>query len=884
MAPVLLIDGSSLLYRAFFAVPQEMATKDGRVTNATFGFASMLATLVKDHDPEGIAVAFDRPEPTFRHERCDTYKAGREETPELLIPQFADVCELLTALRVPVIELAGYEADDILATLATRLRDEKRDVIVVSGDRDTYQLVEDPYVRVLYNRRGVSDYVLYDEEGILARTGVRPDQYVDYAAMRGDTSDNLPGVPGVGEKTAAKLLGSYGDLESVLGHAEDQTPKLRANLTEAADIARENRVLMQLLRDAPLGDVDLSRKPLDPRHAEALFERFEFRNLWRRFRTVWKSAETGDAVGQESAEAAVANVSSNVTVRAIDLASRIDECTKLGENEVAVDLYWSTEPGASTLTLAILTSRGVQEPVLLENPRIEELEAALRSGYVIHDAKPLLRLGLREGREFPLPQLDTALATYLLDASGAQRTERDVAELWGKVHRSKRQDPQLSLGLEDDGAPDGSLVCGIDVAATELAEEMKAQGVWDLWWALERPLIAVLAAMEHVGIAVDEARLRQLSQSLSERAKTAEVRVHELAGEHFNVNSTPQLRTILYDKLGLAPGRKTKTGYSTNAQTLEKLRNEHPIVPAILAYRELEKLRNTYGESLLHEVQADGRIHATFQQTVARTGRLSSERPNLHNIPVRTEEGRLFREVFVAGPGKSLLVADYNQIELRIIAHLSGDPSLTAAFCDHRDIHTETAARVFGVAPEDVTRDMRSKAKMVSYGLAYGMEAFGLSQRLNVTRGEAAEILEAYFSAFSSVREYMDRTVAEARRTGYTVTEFGRRRPIPELQSGSVRDRMAGERQAMNAGIQGLAADIFKRALIRIDTALRTLPAHQESQLVLQVHDEVLVEVPSQEVVAVRKVVEEAMVGAAELTVPLEVHVASGHSWADAKE
>jgi DNA polymerase-1 len=888
-----LIDGNSLTYRAFFALPTDLATSSGQVTNAVYGFTSMLVNLLRDHRPDRIAVAFDTATPTFRHEALESYKAQRDETPALLVDQLALVTQVLDVLGIRRIALEGYEADDVIATLATRAAASGEHVIVVTGDRDAYQLVADPHIEVLYNKRGVSDYVLYDEAGILDRTGVTPERYVDYAALRGDPSDNLPGVPGVGETTAAKLIAAYGDVEGVLAHAGDQTPKLAENLLANADRVRSNAQLMKLVRDAP---VDCSPEDLayervaDADAVRRLFDFLEFRGMFDRFAQV---VDLGDAV--DVAAEPVAPTRGTDVVVPVDTAGLAEALSGLhaADARVVTGVWGPRAPELAAVVVGADVDESTMAVVVIRAALLDEPDAQVALGGLLgagpvvgHGVQELLRWLIGVGVDDVDLRFDTMLAAYLLDPARAAYTVGEVvAHLLGRTlpepvvqGRLDLEDPASDVDTFDDGAAE-------IVAVAELVEPLRRrlvdQGMLDLLDDIEVPLVGVLARMEHVGVGVDVAALEALGADLTRRAEALTASITAHAGRAFNVNSTKQLREVLFDELGLTPQKKTKTGYSTDAATLEKLRDAHPIVADLLAYREVEKLRSTYAEGLLAEVRDDGRIHATFNQTVARTGRLRSDRPNLHNIPVRTEEGRAFRRVFVPRAGTELLVADYNQVELRCIAHLSGDPGLIGAFARGDDIHTATASRVFGVPADVVSPAQRAKAKMVSYGLAYGMEAYGLSQRLGVEVAEAREILDAYFEAFPSVHSYMEATVAQARARGYTETLFGRRRPIPELASSNARLRAAGERQAMNAGIQGLAADIFKIALVRLDERLRS--DELASTLILQVHDEVLLEVPPDERDRVSAITRDVMVGAAELSVPLEVHLAFGANWADAK-
>jgi DNA polymerase-1 len=937
--PLILLDGMSLAFRAYFALPDTLKTSAGVTTNAVHGFTSMVLNLARDHNPIGLAVAFDLPGGTFRDDIVDDYKGGRNETPADLPPQFEMIREVMESLAIPVIEAEGFEADDVLATLASEARDRSHPVIIVTGDRDSYQLVEDPYIRVLYNRRGVSDYSLYDEAGIEARTGVLPPKYPLLAALRGDPSDNLPGVPGVGEKTAAKLINEYGDLDTLYAHLDALSPKLRQNLADCADRVRLNAEVIPLVRDVPL-DVDVDDLRLGGWHheeARKAFAALEMKGAWTRFESALKDgllgapAEGGAAGGPVEVldpaapmeqpkwlDAPECAVPSDIDQACADLATLFG-AVQTGTGNVALAPQWEGDPGRSPLLALALVAEAAEgstdrpTPAVYLGPHggghlvaerrvLDALSDRFGSGgvgVVAHDVKELMRSLLPLGVDITGLVIDTAVAAYLLDPSDDRYRLSDLAPrfLGVAVDDGTGTKGQGAFLLEADPeqADGGTVATGLDhtglglvrLAAvlarlrTPLQAALADIGEQQLFDGMERPLVRVLARMEVVGIPVDRDVLRSIAAELTAECQGLEATMHELAGGPFNVNSVKQLRSVLYDDLGLQPGRKTKTGFSTDARTLESLRGQHPIIEVLLRYREVEKLRSTYGETLAAEVAPDGRIHATFRQTVARTGRLSSDRPNLHNIPVRTDEGRKFREAFIPSPGRRLLVADYDQVELRAIAHLSGDSGLTAAFAAGEDIHRTVAARVFGVDRDEVTNEQRSTAKMVSYGLAYGMESYGLAQRLAVPVEEAKGILDAFFDAFPSVHDYMDHAVAQARTNGYTVTIFGRRRPLPDLLSSNHQVRQAAERQAMNAGIQGLAADLFKMALIRLDSGLEE--GGYRSDLVLQVHDEVLVDVEPDEEDAVQALTETALTGAAELKVPLKVAMSWGSSWAEAK-
>jgi len=922
--PLVLVDGMSLAYRAWFALPQDLATRDGVVTNAVHGFTRMLVYMVRDRRPSALAVAFDLPGPTFRDEMVEAYKAGRAETPDDLLPQFDMIRSVLEVLAIPVLGVPGYEADDVLATLATEGRDRGVDVVVVTGDRDCFQLVEDPHVAVLYNRRGVTDYDLYDEAAIVARFAVASRDYPMLAALRGDTSDHLPGVPGVGDKTAAKLLTTYGDLDGIFAHLGELSPKLAANLAASETLVRTNLEVMTLVRDVPL-DVSVEQLTLggyDVDAARARFDDLELKGAWRQrgvaalmregafgppapgselpsAEEAGTSALGGPGVAEAPREAGDA-LALPILVTEVDVplarpgddaaaaAALGDLARAVGEAPLAL-AGRVARPGPTLRTLVLVAGDPPVAGVALDGALVVgRLTRAALGGLLAatpvvgHDVKEVLAALQVAGIDCRTLVMDSAVAAYLLDPSTGDYVLDAVADRSG--HAEPVVFGQLALaeaGALDDVAAVADEAAAVAQVVAPLRRALEADGLAALHDAVETPLVRVLARMEVAGIAVDVGELRRIADELAGDTGALEAEIWRLAGHEFNVNSTPQLRTVLFDELGLTPGRKTKTGYSTDASTLESLRDAHPVVDTLLRYRELEKLRSTYGESLLAEVGADGRIHAVFRQTVARTGRLSSESPNLHNIPVRTEAGRRFRRAFVPAEGATFLVADYDQIELRVIAHLSGDPGLIEAFTTGADVHRTVAAGVFGVPRDEVTPAQRERAKMVSYGLAYGMEAYGLARRLSTGVDEASEIMDRYFGAFPEVRAYMQSTVAEARARGFTRTELGRKRPLPELADRNFRVRQAAERQAMNAGIQGLAADLFKTALLRLDAALEA--DGLASRLVLQVHDEVLVEVPGGEEEAVGPLTERALTGAAALSVPLEVSMAWGPSWAAAK-
>jgi DNA polymerase-1 len=878
-----LLDGHSLAFRAFYALPTDLATANGTITNAVYGFTSMLTKVIADTQPDYIAVAFDAPGRTFRDDMDAEYKAGRKAAPDIFRSQMPLIREVLEALEIPTLEVEGVEADDVIATLATRAADEGIDVVVVTGDRDTFQLVRDPHLRVLYNMRGVSDYALYDEAGIVERTGgVTPAQYPEYAALRGDNSDNLPGVPGIGEKTAAKLITTYGDVESILAHVDALPPKQRQNLTEMADRVRLNREMSVLRLDVDCGAEvgDLRQGSFDPERVRVLFDQLEFRTLLPRMM---------EAVGATAAvpEAESLDVEVEVPRDAAAAADRLRAFAKAGER-YAIEPEWTAVPGRSGLVgLAFCDADGRVSYVgsdLLDDADVlaagGELVASGGPPLVAHRAKELMH-GL--GVDVRTLDRDTAVMAYLLDPAEGKYLLEDLALRYLSIELTSPDLEEGQLDLDGTGGVEqtGRRAAAVLRLADALAEALEARELSDLYERFERPLVRVLAKMERAGIRIDTQFLSELSAELNKECDRLQKQIWAHAGEEFNVNSTPQLRVVLFEKLGLTPVKKTKTGPSTDADSLQKMAEDHPIVADLLRYREVEKLRNTYADALPPLVRDDGRVHATFKQTDTTTGRISSSDPNLQNIPVRTADGREFRRAFVAADGSGLLTADYSQIELRVLADLAEDPGLIDAFDRGVDIHTATAAKVFHEPEADVTPEDRRFAKVVNYGLAYGMEAYGLGQRMGIPTEEAREILDDYFEAFPNVAAYMSETVAEAKQRGYTTTIFGRRRQITELSSDNFRIRQMGERMAQNAPIQGSAADIFKLAMVAVDQAIED--GAFATQMLLTVHDELVFEVPEDERARVEPVIRETMESVATLKVPLVVDMGFGATWASAK-
>ncbi len=869
MPTLALIDGNSIAYRAFYALPDDLATKSGQVTNSVFGFTRMLIRLLKDFHPDGIAVAWDVSRHTFRTDSFPEYKAQRERAPDHFRTQLPLIDEVLRSLEINQFREEGFEADDLIASLTRVAVEGGWEVLIVTGDRDAFQLIGGP-TRVVYTRRGISDTVLADAEYVEGRYGIRPDQYVDYAALRGDTSDNLPGVPGVGEKTAARLISEYGDLDNLYLAIADQTPKLRENLATHREQVFLNRQLMKLVDHLDVGvPIEAFRvQEWDRSRVKELFSSLEFHSMWDDLQQALPSAPNATEV--VSVEASLATGRSQVH----DIAT--------GDVMVAGLVMDSGDPfGMSVSTgpgTAVVIPFDVAGEIL---SRLETGELALAG----HDVKELVRAILDLGGDVERLAMDTALAAYIINPSQRSYQLDELADrLLGLELTSPDSDEgeagTLPFATGPDLEAEGRRIEAVARLVTVMKDELTQREELTLFDEFELPLVAVLARMEHAGIGVDRTYLEEMGRDLRERLESLDSQVQELAGEPFNVNSTDQLRYILFEKLGLPVIKKTSTGKpSTDASVLKKL--DHPLVEALLEYREYEKLRSTYVDGYLPLIEPDGRIHTRFNQMAATTGRLSSDRPNLQNIPIRSESGRTIRRAFVAGEGSRFLVADYSQIELRVLAHMSQDPFLLDAFRSGSDVHTATAARVWGLAESEVTTEQRRTAKMINFGLLYGMEAFGLADRLDISRSEAQEQMDAYFAQFVQVKEFMQSMVSEARNQGYTTTLFGRRRYLPELKSDNYRIRQMGERMALNAPVQGTAADIIKKAMIDLDSSLRS--EGLVSGLLLQIHDELILECPDEELEMAEKLVVETMEGVVALDVPLRVDVATGPDLASVK-
>ncbi|EMY35890.1 DNA polymerase I [Arthrobacter crystallopoietes BAB-32] len=881
---LLVIDGHSMAFRAFYALPADkFATTTGQHTNAVYGFTSMLLAMIRDQQPTHVAVAFDLDTPTFREAEYTEYKAGRNKTPEEFHGQVDLIIKVMEAMRIPTISLDGYEADDIIATLSEQAESAGWEVLVVSGDRDAFQLITDK-VTVLYPKKGVSDIPPMDAAAVEAKYFVPPSRYSDLAALVGETADNLPGVPGVGPKTAAKWINQYGGLDGILENLESIGGKVGNALRENIEQVKRNRRLNHLLRDLDL-PVNLATMTLehpDRDAVEELFDALEFTTLRKRLFELFAE--------EEEAEDTEVHAPHHVVLATADeLDAWLDGTNQL---PVAVQVVAeATTAGEDAVALA-LVSPSAAAYVALEGldadaeKRLADWLQDLDAPKVVHDFKYAYKLLCQRGLEILGVVDDTAISAYLIQPDRRNYELADLAQYHLKLSVAASGGTgggQLQLDLSEDAA--GPAVAKA-FAALQLSEHFAGQlierGANQLLGGLDLPLSLVLARMELSGIAIATDKLDDLLDGFSATINAASSEAFRIIGKEINLGSPKQLQTVLFDELDLPKTKKIKTGYSTDADALNDLitKTQHPFLVQLLAYRDASKLRQTV-EGLRKSVSEDGRIHTTYAQTVAATGRLSSINPNLQNIPVRSEEGRRIREVFIVGEGyESLLTADYSQIEMRIMAHLSGDEGLIQAFREGEDLHRFVGAHIFGVAPEEVTSEMRAKVKAMSYGLVYGLSSFGLSKQLNIPVDEARTLMKDYFARFGAVRDYLRGIVDQARKDGFTSTIEGRRRYLPDLTSTNRQLREMSERAALNAPIQGSAADIIKKAMLGVDSELKA--QQLKSRMLLQVHDELVFEVAPGEREALEQLVREQMGSAAELSVPLDVSVGVGSNWHEA--
>ncbi|CAB0505426.1 DNA polymerase I [Corynebacterium diphtheriae] len=880
---LMLIDGHSMAFRAFYALPAEnFSTSGGQATNAVYGFLSMLSSLLVEEKPTHVAVAFDVGRQTFRTEMFPEYKAQREAAPPEFKGQVEIIKEALETLGITTLEKENFEADDIIATLATAAGPLGFDTYIVTGDRDSFQLVNES-TTVLYPMRGVSVLHRFTPEAVEEKYGLTPVQYPDFAALRGDPSDNLPNIPGVGEKTATKWIVQYGNLDSLLAHADEIKGKAGNSFRERLDQVRMNRTLTEMVKDLelPYAPDQLERKPADASAIASKFDELEFgSNLRDR---VIHAVDAQGNVSEESEED-----KPEVVIDHEKLASWL--ATRAGQS-LALYVRGHGSPASGDAESAAIVDKQFHAVALdfgdldADDDQAFAQWIASDSPKYLHEAKAVFHMLAGRGYTLNGIEHDTAIAGYLLRPGQRTYDLKDVYQrhLQRQLGGGSSESGQLSL-LD---APDAQELVDSAVAILELSKSLTAQlqaiDAYELYREMELPLVGVLARMEATGICVDVATLREQRDIFVEQVKEEESAARELAGdETLNLSSPKQLQVVLFDTLGLPKTKKTKTGYSTAAKEIESLavKNPHPFLDHLLAHREFQKMKTTL-DGLIKAVGDDGRIHTTFNQTVASTGRLSSTEPNLQNIPVRTPAGRKIRSAFVVGQGyKSLLTADYSQIEMRVMAHLSEDPGLIEAYQTGEDLHNFVGSKVFDVPVDQVTPELRRRVKAMSYGLVYGLSAFGLSQQLNIPAGEAKVIMESYFERFGGVKRYLDQVVEQARKDGFTSTLFGRRRYLPELSSDNRVARENAERAALNAPIQGTAADIIKIAMLRVDARLTA--ENCQSRVLLQVHDELVLEVASGEREKVQQFVEEEMDAAISLRVPLEVSAGVGTNWEEA--
>jgi DNA polymerase-1 len=858
-----LIDGNSLAYRAFFALPESIATSTGVPTNAIFGFASMLVKILTDYGPKATVVVWDAGS-SGRREIYEEYKSQRRSRPDLLREQWPHLEPLVDAFGYRNLSVDGYEADDVIASIAERAKAESIPVMVVTGDRDAYQLVDDE-VRIMTTSRGITDTRVYDRDGVVDRYGIPPELVPDFIGLKGDTSDNIPGVPGIGDKTAAELLQRFGSLEGVLEHIGDVSgAKRKQNLTEHAEDARLSKRLATAKRDIPL-DLDVREfvsMPPDRSRLRDVFRQFELRDPLRRLEEALGSA---DAAAPSPPPAGGNGAAALLSARVRE--GSVADLARLPGRELALAVHPPAVPDdalfAADTSWRFGAYGGGAEVLVGSCEAPDELVAAIgRRPVTAHDAKAL-------GIVPAVLAHDTEIGAYLLEPA---RRAYPFRELW------EERGFAVAAEVTDGAAADALLVHAL---AGWQREEIRGRGLTDLFGDVELPLVRILRQLELEGLKLDTDRLAAISARVKQEADVLEREIFELAGEEFTLGSPKQLEEVLFGKLGLSRKRRGKTGYSTDARVLQAIRDEHPIIPKLERWRELTKLAQTYLDALPELIAADGRLHTTFNQTAATTGRLSSNNPNLQNIPIRTPLGREIRACFISEPGDLLVSADYSQVELRLLAHIAGEDVLKEIFRRGEDVHTATACRVFGVTPDEIDPGMRSKAKMINYGIVYGLSAWGMADRLDIPQDEADEFIQRYLAGFPAVARFIEETIAQGTEHGYVSTLFGRRRQVPELRARRWELRKQGERFAVNMVIQGTAADIIKVAMVNCDRALAE--AGLRSRMILQIHDELLFEGPAEEAQQVADLAVTEMKNAYTLDPPLEVDAGIGPDWLSAK-
>lgn len=876
MNKLLLIDGNSIMNRAFYGIP-DMTTNDGRHTNAIYGFLNIILKVIEEEQATHICVAFDLKKKTFRHEMYEAYKGTRKGMPEELHEQMPRIKEILQAMHIRIVEQEGFEADDLIGTLSKKGEREGFAVTILSGDRDLLQLATDTVlVRIPKTKHGKTEVEDYYAKNVVETYGVTPLIFIDMKGLMGDTSDNIPGVPGIGEKTAAKLLAEYGDLDGVYAAVDSmKASRMKQNLIENKDLAYLSKTLATIKLDCPIPFEFSEATYHDPFNAEAytLFEDLELKSFYKRFSVEKKEELTFETVLIDDIDGYNALLAKLQKAKEVSFAWITQDGEALGV-AVCMDLEH-----VYLIRFMMFITEAMVADNLLALSRDYQVQLAC-----MHVKKLLSFLDFHEEDAV----FDAGLAAYLLQPNQSEYEYDTLAKVYLDVTLPSEKEMlgKEKLGyfsFEDERVQKWMAYQAIVPYKIKsvLREKLKETGMESLYDEMELPCLYALYEMEKNGIRVDGEALHQYGKKLRTRIEELTAEIHAMAGEEFNINSPKKLGEILFEKLGLKNGKKTKTGYSTSAEVLEKLKNAHPIIPKILEYRQLTKLNSTYAEGLAGYIRADGRIHGKFHQTVTVTGRISSADPNLQNIPTRMPLGREIRKVFIPEEGSVFVDADYSQIELRVLAHMSGDAALIAAYQADEDIHAITASQVFDVPLDQVDSTLRRKAKAVNFGIVYGISSFGLGQDLDISRKEAEGYIEKYFATYGKVKKFLDRTVEDAKKNGYTVTMFGRRRPIPELASSNFMTRSFGERAAMNAPVQGTAADIIKIAMVRVNRRLKE--EHLQSKLVLQIHDELIIETKKEELEIVQKILVEEMMHAADLTVPLLVDANVGDSWFDAK-
>lgn len=876
MNKLLLIDGNSIMNRAFYGIP-DMTTNDGRHTNAIYGFLNIILKVIEEEQATHICVAFDLKKKTFRHEMYEAYKGTRKGMPEELHEQMPRIKEILQAMHIRIVEQEGFEADDLIGTLSKKGEREGFAVTILSGDRDLLQLATDTVlVRIPKTKHGKTEVEDYYAKNVVETYGVTPLIFIDMKGLMGDTSDNIPGVPGIGEKTAAKLLAEYGDLDGVYAAVDSmKASRMKQNLIENKDLAYLSKTLATIKLDCPIPFEFSEATYHDPFNAEAytLFEDLELKSFYKRFSVEKKEELTFETVLIDDIDGYNALLAKLQKAKEVSFAWITQDGEALGV-AVCMDLEH-----VYLIRFMMFITEAMVADNLLALSRDYQVQLAC-----MHVKKLLSFLDFHEEDAV----FDAGLAAYLLQPNQSEYEYDTLAKVYLDVTLPSEKEMlgKEKLGyfsFEDERVQKWMAYQAIVPYKIKsvLREKLKETGMESLYDEMELPCLYALYEMEKNGIRVDGEALHQYGKKLRTRIEELTAEIHAMAGEEFNINSPKKLGEILFEKLGLKNGKKTKTGYSTSAEVLEKLKNAHPIIPKILEYRQLTKLNSTYAEGLTGYIRADGRIHGKFHQTVTVTGRISSADPNLQNIPTRMPLGREIRKVFIPEEGSVFVDADYSQIELRVLAHMSGDAALIAAYQADEDIHAITASQVFDVPLDQVDSTLRRKAKAVNFGIVYGISSFGLGQDLDISRKEAEGYIEKYFATYGKVKKFLDRTVEDAKKNGYTVTMFGRRRPIPELASSNFMTRSFGERAAMNAPVQGTAADIIKIAMVRVNRRLKE--EHLQSKLVLQIHDELIIETKKEELEIVQKILVEEMMHAADLTVPLLVDANVGDSWYDAK-